>query len=451
MSFPLQGLTTHNTSISLNSNVNLSHYMPPSPNHLEPLLFLILIAYLAVQFIENLISFINLRHLAVHGAEVPHGFSGYIDAQDLEKMRDYTLARSRVDFAEAFVTICVTYLFLFCGILNWYNNWIISHNWPFVLSGALFFLFLAYADMLIKIPFNLFNTFHIEQKFGFNTQTLRLWFVDQIKTLILVTLLYSILLLCAFQLIRMAPNYWWFVLWLFLLLFSIFIIYISPYVIEPLFNKFTPITNTSLEEQIKRVMKQAGLSISRVFKMDASSRSRHSNAYFNGIGHVKRIILFDTLLENTTDEEIIAVLAHEAGHWKKKHLLKRLVVMETLALAGMFLIFKIVQSDMLATLFQLDHPALYVKLFLAGFLGSLLLFPFTPLTNMLSRRQEREADDFAVQLTNNPGALATSLIKLGRDNLSNLHPHPLYAAFHYSHPPLQERISKLLSLDKTRP
>ncbi len=124
--------------------------------------------------------------------------------------------------------------------------------------------------------------------------------------------------------------------------------------------------------------------------------------------------------------------------------------METLALAGMFLIFKIVQSDMLATLFQLDHSDLYVKLFLAGFLGSLLLFPFTPLTNMLSRRQEREADDFAVQLTNNPGALATALIKLGRDNLSNLHPHPLYAAFHYSHPPLPERISKLLSLDKTR-
>jgi STE24 endopeptidase len=231
--------------------------------------------------------------------------------------------------------------------------------------------------------------------------------------------------------------------WLFLLGFSIFLLYISPYVIEPLFNKFTPIQDELLEKRIKETMGKAGLSISRVFTMDASKRSKHSNAYFTGIGHVKRIVLFDTLLKNHQPDEILAILAHEAGHWKKKHLLKMLVVSQVFTLAGFYLAYQLTSGDQIALLFQLDNPTMPAKLLLVGFLASLLLFPVKPFFALLSRRHEREADRFSVQLTRSTRPMAESLIRLSRDNLANLHPHPWYAAFHYSHPPIVSRVAEI--------
>ena len=237
--------------------------------------------------------------------------------------------------------------------------------------------------------------------------------------------------------------------WLFLLGFSVFLLYVSPYVIEPLFNKFTPIEDEFLERKIKETMARVGLSISRVFTMDASKRSKHSNAYFTGIGHVKRIVLFDTLLKNHQPDEILAILAHEAGHWKKKHLLKMLVLSQVLSLAGFYLAHQLTSADQVALLFQLDNPTMQAKLLLAAFLFSLLIFPIKPFFAVLSRRHEREADRFAVQLTRRAGPMAESLIRLSRDNLANLHPHPWYAAFNYSHPPIVNRVAEIKSLKPT--
>lgn len=158
---------------------------------------------------------------------------------------------------------------------------------------------------------------------------------------------------------------------------------------------------------------------------------------------MKRIVLFDTLLETNSRGEILAILAHEAGHWKKKHIIKKLVAMEIFAFVGLYLIFLLVQGNGLPDLFGIEFPTVYVKFFLVGFVGSLLSFPLQPIFHYVSRRQEKEADDYAVQLTGDPQSLASSLVNLGRDNLSNLHPHPLYAAFYYSHPPLVERVARL--------
>jgi STE24 endopeptidase len=220
---------------------------------------------------------------------------------------------------------------------------------------------------------------------------------------------------------------------------------VSPYVIEPLFNKFTPIKDDLLDRRIKETMAKAGLSISRVFTMDASKRSTHSNAYFTGIGHVKRIVLFDTLLANHIPDEIIAILSHEAGHWKKKHLLKMLVLSQIFTLAGFYLAYMLASGDQIGLLFQLENPTMPAKLLLVAFVGNLLLFPVKPLFAFLSRRHELEADRFALQLTHEASSMANSLIKLGRDNLANLHPHPWYAAFYYSHPPIVSRVAKILS------
>ena len=179
--------------------------------------------------------------------------------------------------------------------------------------------------------------------------------------------------------------------------------------------------------------------------MDASKRSSHSNAYFTGIGHVKRIVLFDTLLSNHADDEIITILAHEAGHWKKKHVLKMLVFSQAVALIGFYAANRLTKGDFLSELFRLHIPSMHAKLLLVVFIGSLALFPFRPLMAYISRRHEIEADNFAVQLTQMPVPMANGLMKLGKDNLANLHPHPWYAAVYYSHPPLVQRIKRILA------
>jgi STE24 endopeptidase len=219
--------------------------------------------------------------------------------------------------------------------------------------------------------------------------------------------------------------------------------YISPYVIEPLFNKFTPIEDERLTERIRHMLLKIGITVNRVFRMDASKRSRHTNAYFSGIGRVKRIILYDTLLETMSQDEIIAVLAHEAGHWKRKHILKMIVATEILSFLILYGVFRIFQTDYLTGLFMIQQETIFAEIVLIGFLGGIISLPFTPLSSSISRWFEREADRFAFSLSGDNEAMASALIKLSKDNLSNLHPHPLYAAFYYSHPPMVERIGHI--------
>lgn len=411
---------------------------------MESALILILAAYLLIKGIENIVALVNLRHLRIYGKYMPVGFNGVVDDETLEQMRDYTVANGRVDLLSSGLDLVVTLIFVFAGLLNYYNSWITSLGWPVVSTGIAFFLLIAYAEFILQVPFDLYKTFVIEEKFGFNRQTLPLWCADALKGLLLTTIIYGVLLWVAFWLMDSLPHSWWYLLWGFMLFFKLFMLYISPYVIEPLFNKFTPVEDKKLEGKIKELLGKAGLSISRVFTMDASRRSGHGNAYFSGIGHVKRIVLFDTLVEKSNDDEILAILAHEAGHWKKKHIIKRLVVMECFSLAGIYLAWFFMQNDVLATLFNIAEPTVYVKLMLVGFCGMLVMFPLKPLMSFSSRKHEWEADDFAVKLTGNPHALSRALIKLGRDNLANLHPHPWAVALYYSHPPLTQRVAKLL-------
>ncbi len=412
---------------------------------MEFLLGTLLIIFLAVEAAEQFLLTLNMQHLSKHGAEVPPGFEEYVDAETLAKMRDYTVAHGRLDRLETLLSVSITLLFLFGGILNWFNNLIGSQGWSPVISGIVFFMALVYADTLIKVPFSLYSTFSLEKRFGFTSQTLGLWVQDLFKSLVINTLLLGALFYGILWLILTLPGMWWLAGWVFVLLFSIFLLYVSPYVIEPLFNKFNPIENTSLEERIKQTMSQAGLTINRVFTMDASKRSSHSNAYFSGIGHVKRIVLFDTLLANHSEDEIIAILAHEAGHWKKRHILKMLVVSQAVSLLAFYAAYRLTAGNFLSDLFRLDMPSMHAKLLLVAFVGSLAFFPVKPMMAYLSRRHETEADTFAIELIKEPDSMANGLIKLGKDNLANLHPHPWYAAVYYSHPPLVQRVKRIKS------
>lgn len=405
-------------------------------------LALVIIAYLLVVIFGYWLDFLNLSHLKKYGADIPREFEGQIDQDLLSKTRKYTVENTKFEFATSVFHNIILLVFIL-ALLTVYNSWIISLNYSFIVTGLIFFLLLSYADTILSVPFSLYSTFKIENRFGFNTMTVKLWITDTLKSLIISTILMALLISVGLYLIQKSPALWWLWVWSFFLVFGVFIMYISPYVIEPLFHKFSPIDNEELESEIKNLLSKAGIRVSRIFKVDASRRTKHTNAYFTGIGKTKRIVLYDTLIEKMNRDEILAVLAHEAGHWKKKHVLKHIVTTEVLALVGIYIAFHVLQTDVLIDLFAIKQSSLFVKLILLGFIGSIILFPFGPLFHLISRRHENEADKFSFEMTGKSEGMISALVKLSKDNLSNLHPHPLYALFHYSHPPVLERIRKI--------
>ncbi len=404
---------------------------------------ILFVIYLIVLAAGYWLRAVNLSHLKKHGTEIPAGFEESINKEILEKTTAYTLEKSRLGLVESIVDGIALILFLFCGLLGLYDRWVSSLSGSFILRGLLFFILLALAGILIEIPFSLYNTFGIENRYGFNTTTGRLWLTDLFKTTVISLLILSVMVVIALALIQWSPAFWWLWLWGFFAIFSILLIYITPYVIEPLFFKFSPIEQKGLEEKIISLMDKAKVKVSRVVQVDASRRSRHSNAYFSGIGKVKKVVLFDTLLKQMNHDEILAVLGHELGHWKKGHIRKRLIMIEAAALVSFFLAHRLLKWGGLPGLFGITHLSLPAQFVILMFLGSLVMFPLTPLSNWLSRRHEWQADQFGSELSGRPDALASALIKLSAENLSNLHPHPVYARFYYSHPPVVERIRRL--------
>lgn len=409
--------------------------------------FIVLMAYLCMQAAEFGLQFLNLGHLHRQGSAVPAEFRGHIDEPLLRKTQAYTAVRTGFSLVESCFGIFIVLIFFYGGIFDRYNSWVMSFDLAFPLQGALYFLLLSYAASLLSLPFGLYGTFRIENRFGFNTMTGRLWFADFLKSLMISTVLLGVLFTGGFWIVQASPEYWWLFVWAGFFLFSIFLMYISPYVIEPLFNKFSPLEDENLTGRIRDMLSAADIRVSRVFVMDSSKRSTHTNAYFTGIGRTKRIILYDTLLKKLDHDEILAVLAHEAGHWKKRHVLKMIALFETFSFAGAYLAFRLIESGAVSAVFPLAEPVFFSDCVVIGFVASFALFPLTPLMSGLSRRHERDADRFASALSGMPGKLASSLIKLSRDNLSNLRPHPLYAAVYYSHPPVLQRVRALSAQD----
>ena len=395
------------------------------------------------------LSAMNIRHLRRYGNIVPAGFEGAIDPETLTRTTAYTLEKNQLELVESLFDTLLLLLFLFAGLLGLYDRWITSLSGSFICSAVLFFLLLTLAQTILGIPFGLYSTFRIENRYGFNTTTERLWIGDFAKSQAIGILLLTLLTAAAFWLIQWSPSHWWIWVWAFMAVFSLFMMFISPYLIEPLFNKFEPISAEGLEDEIRLLMEKVGLKVGRVMQMDASRRSKHSNAYFTGIGRVKRIVLFDTLIKQMSRAEIVAILAHEIGHWKLRHILKRIVILEILMLGGSWLAFEALKWPGLPGLLGLNEASYPAKFIILGFIASLLSFPITPLSAWLSRRNEYAADDFACGITGKPEALASALIKLSAENLSNLHPHPFYARFFYSHPPMLERVQKLMDAVKT--
>lgn len=390
---------------------------------------------------------INLAHLKQHGSCVPAGFEDLVSSETLAKTSAYTFESSRLGLWESLFDNLLLLLFLFAGLLAVYDRFILSLTGSFIQQGVFFFLLLSWVQTLLEMPFSLYGTFVVEARHGFNKTTPRLWLTDLVKSQLIGAILLCLVLGVTFALIQWSAAHWWLWVWGFMALFTLFMMFISPYVIEPLFNKFEPVTEAGLEDEIRAMMEKAGLKVGNVMQMDASKRSGHSNAYFTGIGRVKRIVLYDTLIQQMSHREIVAVLAHEIGHWRLGHIWKRLLLAEAVAFFGAWGAYLALNWPGLPGLLGYNDLSLAARMIILGFVASLLMFPLTPLSSWLSRRQEYAADRFAGKVSGDPEALATALVKLAAENLSNLHPHPFYAAFYYSHPPVVQRVRSLRALD----
>jgi STE24 endopeptidase len=398
----------------------------------------------------RILSALNYRYQKKHGDTVPPEFAEKLTPDRTGKSLDYTRDKTRLGTWEQVWNSLVTAAFLFTPLLGIYHGWTQSLGMTFITGGMFFYLSISAASLFAGIPFDLIYTFKIEKKYGFNSMTPGLWIADFIKGFLINIIFSALLIAGALAIIEASPEYWWLIIWGFFALYTLFMLYISPYVIEPLFNKYKPLERPELEARIRSLLEGAGIHISKIFVMDASKRTLHTNAYFTGIGRNKRIVFYDTLLQKLDDDEILSVLSHEAGHWKKGHFIKRLAGMTVLSLGIFALVFAVVRSGVIRVWFPVAGAGIFTDLIVIGFCGSLLGFLFAPLSNWLSRRDERQADRYAHRLTGSGWGLISALVKLSADNLSALHPHPLYARFYYSHPPVLERIAFLRSLTEQK-
>jgi STE24 endopeptidase len=404
---------------------------------------LALFLFIAKRAMSVLLEILNVSHLRKMSAFVPVSLSGIIDKETSEKSLSYLALKSRFDIFRSLFSDILILFFIFSPLFNMYNSVITGMNINYMLQGLVFFAVLSAASQLLDIPWALYDAFFIENKFGFNRMSISLWIMDFIKSFIIETAILCLAVIAGLWIIGLSPGYWWFIIWLFFFILSITLMYISPYIIEPLFNKFEPLDNPELVEKIKGLCEKAGIKAGQVLKMDASKRSSHSNAYFTGIGNVKRIIILDTLIGKLTDGELLSVIAHEAGHWKKKHVIKSIISFEIIAELLLFVCYLFFRTNILPDIFGIQPGGLFAKIIIAGFLLSIISYYFDPVCSYFSRKNEREADRFAVGITGGYTDLQNSLVKLYKDNLSNLFPHPLYVLFYYSHPPLLERLKEL--------
>ena len=389
------------------------------------------------------LSWLNLRHLQQKGHIVPEVLATEVDSARLARISAYTAARARLGLLRSALSALLLAGFLFAGGLAWYDAAVVRAFPSFVGGGVAFLTGLLLLSAVLSIPFQLYSDFRLEARYGFNRQTVGLWWADWLKNTLLSLLFSALLAAGGLRLVQAAPHTWW--LWVSALIggFSLLLTVLSPYLIEPLFYRMEPLDVAGLREGIRALTERAGVHVGRVLKVDASRRSGHSNAYFTGIGRQKRVVLFDTLLAQMTEPQILAVLAHELGHWKKQHVLTRMIVMQLLLVVFAYVGFLLAPSAALPHLLGLSEASFPARITILGIGASLLMFPLTPIFSAWSRRDERQADQFAVELHGAPLELAGALAKLGTENLSNLHPHPLYAAFYYSHPPLAERVGGL--------
>ena len=384
----------------------------------------------------------HIRHIQAHRAAVPPAFSADIPLAAHHKAADYTCAKTRVGTAELAFSSLLLLIWTLGGALNGLDGLARAWGLPPLWTGTLFILTALAVSALLDAPLAAYRAFGLEQRFGFNRITPKLFLTDLLKSLALTLLLGTPMIALALWLMAAAGAYWWLWLWLAWLGFSTAMLWAYPALIAPLFNTFRPLDNPALEARIAALLQRNGFANDGIFVMDGSARSTHGNAYFTGLGANKRIVFFDTLVKQLSHDEIEAVLAHELGHFKRHHVKKRMALLALLFLAGCGVLALLADAPWFYAGLGVSRPSDYAALTLFALVAPAFALFLQPLLSFISRRHEFEADDFAVA-QGGPGALASALVKLYRENANTLTPEPLYSAFHDSHPPAPLRIARL--------
>lgn len=422
----------------------------------NPFVIIFLVFFVASTITKLSLAFINYFHRKKHLGIIPKELEGRLDLEKMKKIDEYSNIKLIYSLCTMIISRIIILLFLCLGFYPWlvsvFNGW--TQNLYFLV--ILFFFTDDLLDTVLSIPGDLYFHFGIEKKFGFNKMTLGLWFSDLIKDLILSFVIKAIMLIVLVFVFKTFADMWWLPIWCFMILFSLAMQVIYPQFIAPFFNKFSPLPDGELRDKLTSLLVKSGYKPDGLFVVDSSKRSTHSNAYFTGMGKAKRIVLYDTLIEKMTPDELTAVMGHEIGHRKKGHILKNMITSFVKSLVMLFLASKLLTLSSLYNGFgfviSADHinEAYYIGLFLLVIIFSPISYFFQPFSAWRSRCHEYEADRFSAELTNIPEALIEGLIKLNLDNLSNLYPAPSYVRFYASHPPLLQRIAALRKIQEEK-
>jgi len=413
-------------------------------NHLAlPVALALIVAKcLAELWLEHL----NRRHVLAHADAVPPAFETTIDRPTYARSVDYTLARGKLHSIEFIYDLLVMLSLLATGLLPWsYRVAVGSFGTSiWAMAGYLFLVGLILA--LAALPLQWYAQFRLEARFGFNTTTPATWLLDRVKGFLLAFALGYPLLALLLKLASWAGDHWWLLAWATTTAFQLVMMVVAPVLILPLFNKFTPLPEGSLRARLLALAQRTHFQAAGIQVMDGSKRSRHSNAFFTGFGRFRKVVLFDTLVGHLTEDELEAVLAHEIGHYRRRHIPKMMIWSSVSLLAGFYVLALLAQQPGFQQSFGFPPDGLAPAFLLFGLLGGTITFWASPLINLWSRRFEYQADAFGAHAVGGPHALIGALRKLTEKNLSNLTPHPLYSGFYYSHPTLIEREQALAAI-----
>ncbi len=371
---------------------------------------------------------------------LPPELSDVADPETFGRSQQYTLERSKFGLIRGTFSLILLIIFWFAGGFNLLDQWVRSFGWSSIPNGLVYIGSLALANIIVSLPFDLYSTFVIEEKYGFNKTTPHLFVIDRLKGLVLSILIGAPVLALIMWFLEFSGERAWLYCWIFSVAFSLAFQYIAPVWILSLFNKYTPLSEGELRDAIKAYSQSVGFPFREIYVMDSSRRSTKTNAFFIGFGKYRRIVLFDTLVANSSIDEIIAVLAHEVGHYKKKHIVLGMI----LGFLNMGLVFYLLSLFLnkkeLFDAFYVENPSVYAGLLFFGLLFEPISFLISIAFNALSRRNEYQSDHYAVQTIPDREKLVSALKKLYATNLANLIPHPIYVFLNYTHPPLLERI-----------
>lgn len=415
--------------------------------HTFTLIFIVLL--ISTSLIRLWLSSRQIAHVQAKRGQVPEAFAKKISLDAHQKAADYSTAKTSLALKEIGVNALLLLAFTLGGGLQWLDTtWANLLPDQGILRGACVIASALLISAVVDIPFEYYLTFTIDEKFGFNKMSRQIFWQDLVKHTLVAVALGAPILFAALWLMHSAGQYWWLYLWLVWSIFNLLVLAIYPTFIAPLFNKFTPMTDDTLKMRIEALLQKCGFKSQGLFVMDGSTRSGHGNAYFTGFGNSKRVVFFDTLLERLDTDEIEAVLAHELGHFKHNHVIKRIILMFVISFLSLALLGWLAEQAWFYQGLGVAEKSSHMALLLFMLVSPLFLFILRPLLASYSRKNEFEADDYAARHAS-AQHLVHALVKLYRDNASTLTPDPIHSRFYDSHPPASVRIAKLAPYLKT--